>query len=99
VPPAAAAGAGRTSIFDYGKARLAHEALFTMGLSDALAGLMYTLPPGIRYYAKQKMFARIREEADSQKHMRPEALGALWAEVLDGMGFGNELLKAQDNQR
>jgi N-methylhydantoinase B len=87
VPPAFAASDARTSIFEYGKARLAHEALFTMELSDVLANLLYTLPPGICYYAKQKMFARIREEAASQKLVRPKALEALWAEVLDGIGI------------
>jgi hypothetical protein len=33
------------------------------------------------------MFARIREEAASQKLVRPKALEALWAEVLDGIGI------------
>jgi len=74
-------------IFDRGAARNAHESLFTMEFSDALAALLYSLPPGIRYYAKQKMYARVRETARSTGQVNAEVLQKLWNEELSSMGL------------
>ncbi len=81
-------GAGDMSLFDVGAARAEYEALFTMEFSDALAECLFTLPAGIRYYAKQKMFARIRAEIDGGGTVTPQSLNALWVEVLTAMGPG-----------
>lgn len=82
VRSAAAAGA-----FDLGEAREAYETVFTPGVSDALMDVLFTLPPGLRYYAKGKMFARIRGLAGTGKAVTPEHVRAIWPEVLEGMGL------------
>ncbi|MCG8546910.1 MAG: hydantoinase B/oxoprolinase family protein [Alphaproteobacteria bacterium] len=80
-------GPGDPDPFDVGPARKSHEEVFSMELSDALAAYLFTLPPGLRYYAKQKMFAGIRQLASGGAKITPAQLAALWTDLQDAMGL------------
>ena len=80
--------------FDPGPGRAAHEALFTPAVADALAELLYSLPSGMRYYAKGKMYARIRAQAESGATVTVEMVKAMQPELMASMGL-TEAVRAQ----
>jgi N-methylhydantoinase B len=73
--------------FDPGVARAAHEAIFTSAVADALAELLFTLPSGMRYYAKGKLFSRIRALAAAGETVTPARVRGLKPELLAEMGM------------
>lgn len=77
--------------FDPGPGRAAHEALFTPAVADALAALLYSLPSGMRYYAKGKLYARIRAAAAAGTTVTPETVHAMRAELMASMGLTEEM--------
>lgn len=80
--------------FDPGPGRAAHEALFTPAVADALAELLYSLPSGMRYYAKGKMYERIRAQADTGATVTVEMVKAMQPELMASMGL-SEAVRAQ----
>jgi len=73
--------------FDPGPGRRAHEAVFTAEVSDALAALLYALPPGVRYAAKRRLYARIRARAAQGLGADPRAVFAMAGEVRAELGL------------
>lgn len=73
--------------FDPGDARAVHEATFSMGVADALADVLFSLPAGLRYYAKSKLFSRIREMGAGAEAVTPERVHALKPQLLTEMGL------------
>lgn len=74
-------------VFDYGDARRAHEAIFSAPVADTLAELIFTLPIGLRYHAKAKMFESIRGAVSAGQSSSPDLVRSLWPEVVVGMGL------------
>jgi N-methylhydantoinase B len=81
-------------LFDLGKARSAHQAVFTPEVSDALAELLFELPAGLRYYAKGIMFERINALAATGTVATPDEVRNLGRKVLTEMHGGEDTAKA-----
>ena len=73
--------------FDRGVARAAHEAIFTPAVADALAELLFTLPSGMRYFAKGKLFSRIRALAVAGETVTPAIVRGLMSELMAALGM------------
>lgn len=80
--------------FDPGPSRAAHEAIFTPAVADALAELLYSLPSGMRYYAKGKMYARIRAQDAAGATVTADTVKAMQPELMASMGL-TEAVRAQ----
>ena len=76
--------------FDFGHAREEHEWLVPPRLADSLASLLFTLPVGLRYQAKQRMFEQVRAHAPSGG-IDPETLQKLWQSALRSLGMVRSL--------
>jgi N-methylhydantoinase B len=74
-------------LFDRGHARIALEAIFTSAVADALARALFTLPSGLRYYAKGKLFSLIRALAAAGETVTPATVRGLMDELLAAMGM------------
>ena len=74
-------------MFDPGPGRVAHEAIFTPAVADALAELLYSLPSGMRYYAKGRLYSRIRAQAAAGETIAPATVFAMKSELMAAMGL------------
>jgi len=73
--------------FDPGPGRAAHEAIFTAPVADALAELLYSLPSGMRYYAKGKLYASIRALAAAGVTVTATMVSAMKPDLMAAMGL------------
>jgi N-methylhydantoinase B len=73
---------------DPGPGRTAHERVFSFEVAEAMAEMLYGLPPGVRYYAKTRLYERIRAIAARGEIVSAETVRALRPELLQAMGMG-----------
>lgn len=73
--------------FDFGIARRQHEEIFHPILADEIAGLLFTLPAGVRYHAKQRVFEGVRRHYSVSGRIDAAALHHLWHNTLIDLGI------------
>jgi N-methylhydantoinase B len=72
-------GVGAETQFRFGPARTEYERFWTDELATELAALLYTLPTGLRPFAKRELRAAIEEDELSPE---PEAMRKLWQVIV-----------------
>ena len=73
--------------FDPGPSRFAHESVFDAAVADAIAALLYGLPSGMRYIAKQQVYAQVRERAGRGESITPATIEAIVPAVRRSLGL------------
>jgi N-methylhydantoinase B len=74
---------------DPGPGRAAHERVFSFEVAEAMAELLYSLPSGLRYYAKTRLYERIRALAAAGETVTAATVAGLRPQLLQAMGMGS----------
>jgi N-methylhydantoinase B len=79
------------AMFDGGVGRATHDRTLPPVVADRMVELLYSIPPAARYYAKQQLFARLREiPLPEARGLSREDLEAVWTELRPRLGLRAE---------
>jgi hypothetical protein len=63
--------------------------VFSFEVAEAMAELLYSLPSGLRYYAKTRLYERIRALAAAGETVTAATVAGLRPQLLQAMGMGS----------
>jgi len=79
------------AMFDGGEGRATHDRTFPPVVADRMVELLFSIPPAARYYAKQQLFARLREIPLAEgRGLSREDLETVWTEFRPRLGLRAE---------